>query len=64
MDMHWGKDLQTLINGIYRARIQLPDEGESPHSGLKRKRRLRHLRVSWLHMASRAPLGRADRGDD
>ena len=29
MDMHWGKDLQTLINGIYRARIQLPDEGES-----------------------------------
>ncbi len=29
MDMHWGKDLQTLINGVYRARIQLPDEGES-----------------------------------
>ena len=29
MDMHWGKDLQTLINGIYRARIQPPDEGES-----------------------------------
>ena len=29
MDMHWGKDLQTLVNGIYRARIQLPDESES-----------------------------------
>ena len=26
MDMHWGKDLQTLVNGVHRARIQLPDE--------------------------------------
>ena len=27
MDTRWGKDLQTLINGVHRARIQLPDEG-------------------------------------
>ena len=37
MDMHWGKDLQTLINGVYRARVQLPDEGNSGY----------HLVVVW-----------------
>ena len=29
MDMRWGKDVQTLINGVFRAKIQLPDEGAS-----------------------------------